>query len=437
MEQQYVIEREQKIGSVTLSDLEVFATVNKHIIEAGRSGSTMQSISKETNNVIRLMQTEGIPTSKEEITDWVRKGEKLNLGKFSTVENMLNRILEKYPEGNAELEDDAASFIATVAQKHGIMFSEYFRGSNKAEIANVIIPTLEKSADPAMNPLTMFLYLSKSGSNKSVQNTADLSEYVLLGRLALTGHKQLVVYDEFEIDRGFVGYDNSAYVKRLVEIGAGLGIAVTVEKPIYDQMSYSNALKSMQQIGHASLMKGDIPKDNYGDRLYSTYRFAFNAENRAEADSIDFETKCNDSMRFTAFCMAKRPVGENSFYVSVTAKNGRLKVGWPYGLLPLNGIPLIFEKASEKDPSKKYGMILVPRDWISNEFRSVNNLGKHVITGEDGSVLAHVLTEPATNFDNAAAKAALKCILAKRGLSYINMRNIDSLNTAIAELMRK
>jgi len=206
-----------------------------------------------------------------------------------------------------------------------LLSKNWFTGSDKHEKERTvqnIIRNIDK-------PLTIFLFTSKGGPLASSLNMPDLGEIIFLARVGKVVEK-LILVDEFSsFGSNIWGDSNSAFKERLSDLAKQFGIELEIKdieglynKEKFNELNKFSSLEDEEFRRRAAVLARALIRGNGGIDLSIIEKI----------------------IESTAIMQSRRPeILEDSLYLSVVRGEGKLNVGWPFGLLFIHGVPLIFE----------------------------------------------------------------------------------------------
>ena len=251
-----------------------------------------------------------------------------------------------------------------------LLSKNWFTGSDKHEKERTvqnIIRNIDK-------PLTIFLFTSKGGHLASSENIPDLGEIIFLARVGKV-EKKLTLVDEFpSFGPNIWGDSNSAFKERLSDLAKQFGIELEIKdiEDLYDKEKFN-------ELNKFSSLEGK----EFRERAEVLARALIRGNGGIDLSIIE---KIIES---TAIMQSRRPeILEDSLYLSVVRGEGKLNVGWPFGLLFIHGVPLIFEHKG------KMAMQIVPENEleIANEIlKEDKEIEIFKVVDEHGNFLAFVI----------------------------------------------
>jgi len=250
-----------------------------------------------------------------------------------------------------------------------LLGKNWFTGSDKHETES-IVQNIIRNID---RPMTIFLNLSKAGRLVG-GDTTDLGAIIFLARVGKVVER-LILVDEFR-SFGFNiwGDSNSAFKEGLFDLAKQFGIELEIKdiEGLYNKEKFNK------------LNKFSSLEDEEFRRRATVLARAFIRGN----GGIDLSI-IEKIIEFTAIMQSRRPeILEDSLYLSVVRGEGKLNVGWPFGLLFIHGVPLIFEHKG------KMAMQIVPENEleIANEIlKEDKEMEIFKVVDEHGNFLAFVI----------------------------------------------
>jgi len=210
-------------------------------------------------------------------------------------------------------------------KKATLLFGKnWFTGSDKHEkegIVQNIIRNIDK-------PLMMYLFTSKGGPLASSVNIPDLGEIIFLARVGKV-EKKLILVDEFlSFGSNIWGDSNSAFKERLSDLAKQFGIELEIKniEGLYNKEKFN-------ELNKFSSLEGE----EFKERVKVLVRALIRGNGGIDLSIIE------KIIEFIAIMQSRRPdILEDSLHLSVVKGEGKLNVGWPFGLLFIHGVPLIF-----------------------------------------------------------------------------------------------
>jgi len=210
-----------------------------------------------------------------------------------------------------------------------LLGKNWFTGSDKHE-KNGIELNIIRNID---RPLTIYLFTSKGGHLASSENIPDLGEIIFLARVGKV-EKKLILVDEFPFFGPNIWRDsNSAFKERLSDLAKQFGIELEIKniEGLYNEEKFNDLNKF-----------SSLENEEFKKRVEVLARALIRGNGWIDLDII---TKI---IEFIAIMQSRRPeILEDSLHLSVVRGEGKLNIGWPFGLLPIHGVPLIFEHKGE------------------------------------------------------------------------------------------
>ena len=356
----------------------------------------------------------------------------------------------------------------------GSWFSASRFGDVEAEIPYLLKQTYRT---PKM-PLGLFLFMSKGGVEASDnvddrgRHLPDLSEFIYYERMRMAGYGRVNVYDEFSnVGRMLQPNGNSAYVDGLRSMLDGsLHIEVLpnnggfLKKDVEKFSRYMRILHKVVMPFSMSERKSTVmpwekdfanEKENAYARV-SAYISNLTLEERRwlSIDKIDAEkfAKLSEQLIWNygairryaptekawdaaaiqvAFANSKVSPREETFYLSHTAKPGRLKIGWPLsaGYSNTHAEPVIYIN-THGEPTIE----TIPKIQLVELSRAFpNRVSVYRVVNESGSFLANGLSIGADEIDEDTVHEALQNALRKPSRMQNHNGNLTMgiLNTAL------
>ena len=233
-----------------------------------------------------------------------------------------------------------------------LLGKNWFTGSDRHEKKGIelnIIRNIDK-------PLTIYLFTSKGGHLASSENIPDLGEIIFLLARGGKVEKRLILVDEFPFFGPNIWRNsNSAFKERLSDLAKQFGIELEIKsiEGLYNEEKFNDLNKF-----------SSLENEEFKKRVEVLARALIRGNGWIDLDII---TKI---IEFIAIMQSRRPeILEDSLHLSVVRGEGKLNIGWPFGLLPIHGVPLIFEHKG------KMTMQIVPENElnIANEILKDND----------------------------------------------------------------
>jgi len=251
---------------------------------------------------------------------------------LSAIQKVIEQFTPKPPtetEKQIETIKDAKNLNEDQLRKAALLLCPWFSGSDKHEKEGIwsnIIRNIGK-------PLTIYLFTSKGGPLASSVNTPDLGEIILLGRIGKV-KKSIIFVDEFPFFGPNIWRDsNSAFKERLSDLAKQFGIELEIKniEGLYNEEKFNDLNKF-----------SSLENEEFKKRVEVLARALIRGNGWIDLDII---TKI---IEFIAIMQSRRPkILEDSLHLSVVRGEGKLNIGWPFGLLSIHGVPLIFEHKGE------------------------------------------------------------------------------------------
>jgi len=270
---------------------------------------------------------------------------------LSAIQKVIEQFTPKPPtetEKQIETIKDAKNLNEDQLRKAALLLCPWFSGSDKHEKEGIwsnIIRNIGK-------PLTIYLFTSKGGPLASSVNTPDLGEIILLGRIGKV-KKSITFVDEFPFfGPNIWGNSNSAFKERLSDLAKQSGIELEIKniEGLYNKEKFNELNKF-----------SSLEDEEFKERVEVLARALIRGNGGIDLSII------KKIIEFIAIMQSRRPeILEDSLHLSVVRGEGKLNIGWPFGLLPIHGVPLIFEHKG------KMTMQIVPE----NELKIANEILK-------------------------------------------------------------
>jgi len=229
-----------------------------------------------------------------------------------------------------------------------LLGKNWFTGSDKHE-KNSIELNIIRNID---RPLTIYLFTSKGGHLASSENIPDLGEIIFLARVGKV-EKKLILVDEFPFFGPNIWRDsNSAFKERLSDLAKQFGIEIEIKniEGLYNKEKFNELNKF-----------SSLEDEEFKERVEVLARALIRGNGGIDLSII------KKIIEFIAIMQSRRlEILEDSLHLSVVRGEGKLNIGWPFGLLPIHGVPLIFEHKG------KMTMQIVPE----NELKIANEILK-------------------------------------------------------------
>jgi hypothetical protein len=271
----------------------------------------------------------------------------------------IQKVVEQFtPKPSTETEKQIKQMIETIKdaknlnedqlKKAALLLGPWFSGSDKHEKEGIwsnIIRNIGKL-------LTIYLFTSKGGPLASSVNTPDLGEMIFLWRIREVVEK-LTLVDEFPFfGPNIWGDSNSAFKERLSDLAKQFGIELEIKniEGLYNKEKFNELNKF-----------SSLEDEEFKERVEVLARALIRGNGGIDLSII------KKIIEFIAIMQSRRPeILEDSLHLSVVRGEGKLNIGWPFGLLPIHGVPLIFEHKG------KMTMQIVPE----NELKIANEILK-------------------------------------------------------------
>jgi len=270
---------------------------------------------------------------------------------LSAIQKVIEQFTPKPPtetEKQIETIKDAKNLNEDQLRKAALLLCPWFSGSDKHEKEGIwsnIIRNIGK-------PLTIYLFTSKGGPLASSVNTPDLGEIILLGRIGKV-KKSITFVDEFPFfGPNIWGNSNSAFKERLSDLAKQSGIELEIKniEGLYNKEKFNELNKF-----------SSLKDEEFKERVEVLARALIRGNGGIDLSII------KKIIEFIAVMQSRRPeILDDSLHLSVVRGEGKLNIGWPFGLLPIHGVPLIFEHKG------KMTMQIVPE----NELKIANEILK-------------------------------------------------------------
>ncbi len=376
---------------------------------------------EKTNEVMSILCKQGIPIMPKEILKFVMYSNgngTCDMPQIELVRKLSEfsaQVYEQKSNGMAlELADvrhrseQLSQEIKTAIERTAVLFSGWWSGSKWNEVGNKVIETL----DNVNKPLAFYLYLSKSGTLSSCENVPDLGEILFLGRLKPLNVK-VVIYDEHASAGGITYSDNNSYVTRYQEMAAGIGLDLEVRAPALDPDKYAEKYVELLEEEE----RGEADRNIATNRIIKIMR-------RCEGASIEDDAVYELNAKYNAM-INSRIRDETLHHVSVTAKPDKLKIGWPHGLLPLHGVPIMYEDNSKRD---RFAVAIVPESGIREGFEEVHSTHTtYTIKNEQGELFAYAVTQKDNELTEQKFYDDIPVLLSKRAKSETYIKTFGDL----------
>ena len=385
-----------------------------------------------------------------------------------------------------ELEDSIALFEQLVMGNFNkenralavTLLGSWFSASRFGEVEAEIPYLLKQTYRNPKMPLGLFLFMSKGGIEASDNVDAmgrhlpDLSEFIYYERMRIAGYERVVVYDEFSnVGKMLQPNGNSVYVDGLRSmLDSSLHIEVLpnnggfLKKDVEKFYRYMRILHTVVMPFSMSERKSTImpweqnfanEKENAEARV-SAYISNLTLEERRwlSIDKIDAEkfAKLSEQLIWNygairryappkkawdaaaiqvAFANSKVSPREETFYLSHTAKPGRLKIGWPLsaGYSNTHAEPVIY--------TNTHGELIIetiPKIQLVELSRMFpHRISTYRVVDESGSFLANGLSIGDSAMGEDTVYKALQSALRKPSRMQNHNGNLTMgiLNTAL------
>jgi hypothetical protein len=162
-----------------------------------------------------------------------------------------------------------------------------------------------------------------------------------------------------------------------------------------------------------------LENDQFNKRVAKMLKAVSRSIGKVTLDTI------KETIKFVAIMDSRFQVNE-CLHVSVTTHEGRLNIGWPFALLPIHGVPLIY-----RDKNGKMRMQELPEREIDAAFDTLKNnrtLEFYKIEDENGKFLAYGIGR---NINTKDIYEAVKNSMLARAK---DDKNLDSIVEIIAKM---
>ncbi len=382
---------------------------------------------EKVNEVKKILHEQGIPILTNEIKRFVLCSDGNGICEMPQIELVRKlgefsaQVYEQKSNGRTlELEEvrsqaeQLSQEIKAAIERTAVMLGGWWSGSKWKEIEHKVVDTL----DNVNKPLAFYLYLSKSGTRSSCENVPDLGEILFMGRLRPLD-VEVITYDEHASAGGITYNDNSSYVTRYREIAEGMGLRLEIRRPALDLEKFAEKyVEMLEEEG-----KGEADRNVATNRIIKIMR-------RCEGTGVEEDAVYDLNARYNAM-IDSRIRDDTLHHVSVTAKPDKLKIGWPYGLLPLHGVPVIYD-----DSLKKTGLAvaIIPESEVREGFGEVHNTHTtYIIKNERGELVAYAVTRKENELTEQQFYDEIPAFLARRAKSETYIKTFgDLLRTKLA-----
>ena len=324
------------------------------------SNSNKQIISSNSSEPIKKLREKVTDVITIPIKDIKSAAEQFTPNPSPEVKNQI-----KGKDDKKNLNEDQLNKAALLLGKN------WFTGSDKHEKENIV----QEVINNIDKPLLIYLFTSKGGPLASSENIPDLGEIIFLARVGKVV-KKLTLVDEFP-SFGFNIWKNSnlAYIKRLSDLAKQFGIELEIKniKDMCDEEKFNEINKFISLEGK-----------EFRERAAVLFRALIRENSEIDLSVI------KKIIEFTAIMQSRRPdMFEDGLYSSIVKGEGKLNVGWPFGLLFIHGVPLIFEH------KEKMSMQIVLENELEITNRILKEKDKEIkifkVVDEHGNFLAFAI----------------------------------------------